>query len=89
MMAIGILALSGGYCDNIGCGVPDSVGRARLSLVSHERGACIPNPKLDPEAWTNEDLLNLIGQSIVDDSNADFLPLGPSSSVLIEYTVAD
>ena len=39
--------------------------------------------------WTNEDLLNLIGQSIVDDSNADFLPLGPSSSVLIEYTVAD
>lgn len=41
--------------------------------------------------WTNEDLLNLVGQSIVDNSNDDsFLPLGPSSSVLIEYTaIAD
>lgn len=37
--------------------------------------------------WTNEDLLNLVAQSVVDNSNDDsFLPLGPSSTVLIEFT---
>ena len=42
--------------------------------------------------WTNEDLLSLVAQSLVDPANLsvdgkDLLPLGPSSSIILEFTL--
>ena len=41
--------------------------------------------------WTNEDLLSLIAQSLVTTSNKelnDLLPLGPSSTIVLEIYMA-